>query len=116
MDSKPLNLLSDVQILAELGSRFDRYRLGERIPDKQIFAAGGVTRQALAHFKKGRNISLLNFVKILRGAALLPALAQLIKPAEPFSPLEFVNSSRLRFPKRIRTRKSKKKKFKWGDE
>jgi hypothetical protein len=116
MEQEDPNLLSNDQLLKELGRRFDLYRLGKRIPDQQIFETGGVTRQALANFKKGRNISFLNFIKILRGSDLLPALLQAIKPAERFSPLDFVQTSQARLPERIRTHKRKKKKFKWGDE
>lgn len=115
-EPKNLELLSNEQALRELGACFDRYRLAKRIPDKEIFEKGGATKQALAKFKKGRNISLLNFIKILRGADLLPALGKLIEASDPFSPLSFIEAQKIKTPTRIRKRRSKSKEFKWGDE
>lgn len=113
-------LTSDEQFLQELGQLFDLYRRSQRIPDKQIFENSGVSKQALAKFKKGHNISLLNFIKILRGADLLPSLKQMVKPLESFSPMQMALQQSTQVPERIRTRKSKKgskkKQFQWGDE
>lgn len=114
-------LLADEQILAELGRRVDAYRLARRLPDKEIFARGGVTKQALAKFKKGRPISLLNFVKIMRGVGLLSTLEHSI-PSEPgFSPMQQLSAKTVKAPQRVRARKSNEgapstNDFKWGDE
>ena len=114
--NKTLKLLSDEQILAELGRRFEAHRLTSRIPDKEIFETGGVKKDALAHFKKGRNISLLNFIKILRGAGLLSDLERLIPETDEFSPSDLVSDSLHSRPKRIRNSGKKLERFRWGDE
>src|SRR5262245_43056207 len=84
---KMLEFLSDFQILAELGRRYEDHRRASRLPDQDIFATGGVKKDALAHFKKGKNVSLLTFIKILRGARLLGDLDRLLRPIDSFSPM-----------------------------
>ncbi|MFN0062211.1 MAG: hypothetical protein ACKVPX_06820 [Myxococcaceae bacterium] len=110
-----LDLLSDEQVLEELGRRFEDHRQVSRIPDQQIFDAGGAKKDALAHFKKGQNISLLSFIRILRGAGLLGELDRLLRPVDTFSPIALVKQKR-RIPKRIRNKKTKAGSFAWGDE
>ncbi len=114
--NKNIKMLSDEQILGELGSRFEQLRLAARLPDQEIFARGGVKKDALANFKKGRNISLLNFVKILRGANLLDELEQLLHRKDLFSPMALLENPQLAAPKRIRQKKNKPMSFRWGDE
>ena len=114
--NKNLELLSDEQILAEIGRRFESRRLASRMPDKEIFRKGGVKKDALANFKKGRNISFLNFIKILRGAGMLSEMDRLFPAADDFSPMELVSGPGPGSPKRIRSTDKKSRNFRWGDE
>lgn len=112
-----LELLSDQQILKTLGERFEYYRRVQQMQDQDIFKNGGVKKDALASFKKGRNVSLLNFIKILRGAGLLSHLETIIPENQNFSPIEEIESKSNKHPARVHKKKSKKDKtFQWGDE
>ncbi len=109
--------LSDDQILQELGRRFDGQRLVSRIADRDIFLAGGVKKDTLAHFKKGKPVTLLNFIKILRGAGCLDRLEQLFPPADTESPMAQVSRPSARSPRRIRRPKHQPPgtPFQWGE-
>ncbi|HMQ10639.1 MAG TPA: transcriptional regulator, XRE family protein [Oligoflexia bacterium] len=112
-----LELLSDQQILKILGERFEDYRRVQQMQDQDIFKRGGVKKDALASFKKGRNISLLNFIKILRGAGLLSHLETMIPENEKFSPINEIENKSKEHPARIHKKKNKKEPtFHWGDE
>lgn len=109
--------LSDDQILRELGRRFEQRRLAARIADRDVFSGGGVKKDALAHFKKGKSVTLLNFIKILRGANLLDRLEQLFPESPAESPMMQITRSLKSAPKRIRARKplTLKPPFEWGE-
>ena len=112
-----LELLSDKQVLKILGERFEAYRRAQSLQDQDIFDKGGVKKDALANFKKGRNISLLNFIKILRGGGLLGFLEPLIPEVETFSPIHEIKTNKKKPPARIHKKSdSQDKKFQWGDE
>jgi len=110
--------LSNEQILKELGRRLEACRLATGLSDRALFRAGGVKKDALAHFKKGRPVSLLNFIKILRGVKLLDPLESLIPEVDPESPLAQVSRAPSRRPRRIRKPKVRdvQAAFRWGDE
>lgn len=112
-----LALLSDQQVLEELGRRFDVLRKRRRIPDQELFERGGVKKDALASFKKGRNVSLLNFVKIVRGAGLLEELARLFTTEDDFSPVALTEGRTAEVPRRIsKKRRAAVPGFHWKDE
>ncbi|MCM2282863.1 MAG: hypothetical protein NDI61_13570 [Bdellovibrionaceae bacterium] len=113
---RDLSLLSDEQLLAELGRRLERIRVARRIQDQEIFGKGGVKKDALAHFKKGKNISLINFIRILRGVGLLSELEHLLPQPTLFSPLSLALAKEEKLPSRIRKKQKKVRNFKWGDE
>lgn len=113
---KNVFMLSDQQVVEELGERFEAYRLASGLADRDIFARGGVKKDALASFKKGQNISLLNFIRILRGVGRLDALAQLFPDVETFSPVASVLREPAHKRSRIRKKSKSTKLFKWGDE
>jgi hypothetical protein len=113
---KKIAILGNDQILAELGRRFEAYRLEAGFPDREIMTQGGIKNDALANFKKGRNISFLNFIKLLRGAKLLHRLEDLIPAETEFSPMAAIQNQKRQKRQRIRKAPEKATDFKWGDE
>ncbi len=114
--SRPhLALLADEQILVELGRRFEQLRQERELADRDLFERGGVKKDALAAFKKGRNVSLLNVVKIMRGAGLLDELERLF-PVRDFSPLAELTGRSRQPRKRVVGPRSPAAPFVWQDE
>lgn len=116
MSEKKLERLSDSAVLEELGRRFEMHRRNLRIPDQELFDRGGVKKDTLAKFKKGKNISLVNWIKILRGAQLLSRLDLLFEDVPSFSPIAMMNQKHIALPKRIRQKSQTPKSVHWGDE
>ena len=116
MARQNLSILSDQAILEELGKRLETYRRFARMPDSRIFSRGGVKKDALAKFKKGKNISMLNWIKILRGANVLSQIETLFETPSLFSPLETLTEKTHKMPQRIRQKKTPQSSFQWGDE
>ena len=103
-------LMSDTQILQMLGERYEEFRLHRQLQDKDVMNAGGVTKDAINKFKnKGGNITLLNFIKILRGTGQLEALSHLfnVPPSLPKDDVPKVS--------RIRKKIRKKNPIEWKD-
>jgi hypothetical protein len=81
-----LELMSDEQVLEALGEKFEAFRLSKGLRDQDVRETGGVSKDALHKFKnQGGNITLINFVKILRGSGELSALERLfnVPPSLP---------------------------------
>ena len=90
--------LSDEQIMAELGQRLEQRRRHLRLQNKELLAKGGGKKDALASLKRGENISLLNFIKLLRGVEGLEGLEAILKPEDNFSPLEQLRATKRNRP------------------
>jgi DNA-binding Xre family transcriptional regulator len=68
-------LKSDAQILEMIGARFNTFRLHRGLRDQDVMEAGGVSKATLHKFKnQGGNITLENFIKILRATGELDSL------------------------------------------
>lgn len=107
-------LLTDEEIIKELASRYENIRLQKRLSEKDVSNKGGTNSDALYRFKKGSNISLGNFIKILRGVGELNSLEKLLK-AQKLQSLRDTNKQKI--PKRVfKSKKSKKDEFIWGED
>jgi len=106
-------LLSDEQILVELGQRFDKKRIQKGFMDKDVIKQGGATSDALNKFRQSTGgITLLNFIRLLRGIDELGSLEKLLSVEQG---LFFSNEKKVN---RKRVRKSIKPKidFTWGED
>lgn len=106
-------LLSDRQLLSKMGDALEQLRLHRGLQDADIIERGGVTKDALAKFKRGDNITTLNLIKILRGAGLLDKFISTFDVVEERSLLDSKKASKQ--PKRIH-KKLKPAPFQWEDE
>ncbi|PHS12298.1 MAG: hypothetical protein COA86_18530 [Kangiella sp.] len=105
--------LSDQQILSELGQRFDKKRIQKGIMDKSLIKQGGVSSDALNKFRQASGgITLLNFVRLLRGINELDALEKLISVDSGLLFSENETPPR----KRIRHSLIRKKSVNWGED
>ena len=101
---KSFRFLSDSEIYEALGQAFDQARLANDIPDKTVLAQGNVSSDALNKFRQNKGgITLLNFIKLMRGINELDKLEAL------FADIKKVQRQRVRKP-------NKPRKIQWGDE
>ena len=110
---KSFTTLSDQQILSELGRKFDKKRIQKNLMDKDVLKQGGVSSDALNKFRQASGgITLLNFVRLLRGINELGALEKLIKiePSLLFSDENNINR------KRVRNNATPTESFMWGED
>jgi len=106
--------LSDKQVLAELGSRFDDKRIQKGIKDTDVIKNGGASSDALNKFRQSSGgITLLNFIRLMRGIGELDALDKLI-PAD--KGLLFPDTDTKEKRKRVRTSNKPKKPIVWGED
>ena len=96
------NLLTDEDILKELGKNYEELRLRKKLSDEDVMKKGGTNKDAIQRFKNGSNINLSNFVKILRGLGELDNLEKLIHVEDEFS---VIKSKKKPLPRRQRPRK-----------
>lgn len=107
-------LLTDEEIIKQLAVRYEKIRLQKRLSEKDISKQGGTNSDALYRFKKGSNISLSNFIKILRGAGELDSLEKLLKPQE----IKSIRVKEEKLPKRVFKNKKEQNnsEFVWGED
>lgn len=108
-------LMTDEQIIEALGNRLESTRLHNGIKDKQVLKDGGVTSDALNKFRQANGgITLLNFVRLIRGVGELKQLEKLLFVEEEFS---FKQSRTVTKRKRVvDPRNTKKTSFEWGED
>ncbi len=108
------HLLSDKQIIAKLGSRFDKKRIQKGFMDKEVMAKGGVSSDALNKFRSAKGgITLLNFIRLFRGIDELDKIETLLSVEKP---LLFSDKTTDNKRKRIRQKTLPKKAFVWGND
>lgn len=79
-------LMSDPAILEELGRRLKEIRLRKNIQQNELAVNSGVALGTLQRMEAGKNTSMENFIKLLRGLGLLENLEQVF-PEQPISPI-----------------------------
>ncbi len=109
------NLLTDEEIIKELAFRCDSIRLDKQLTEKDVSQVGGTTIDAIYRFKTGKNISITNFIKILRGIGKLDDLDQLLKDNSPKSIRKNIV---IRRKKRVHksSQSNEKRDYVWGDD
>lgn len=68
------SLLTDDEILSEIGKLFEQKRLQKSISDAHLIKQGGCSKDALWRFRSGEPITSKNLIKILRGLGELNLL------------------------------------------
>ncbi len=93
--------MSNPAILAKIGSRIKETRIRQSKTQAELAAAAGVTPLTVANIEKGKSVSTLIFISVLRELGLLENLENLI-PEAKISPLQL---KKLQGKKRYRVRR-----------
>ena len=94
------NEMSHPAVLLEIGQRIKETRIRQRITQEELATASGVSPLTVANIEKGKSVSLLLFISVLRSLGLLENLEQLV-PEIRISPIEL---KKLQGKKRYRVR------------
>ena len=94
------NEMSNPAVLLKIGQRIKETRITQRITQEELATASGVSPLTVANIEKGKSVSLLLFISVLRSLSLLENLEQLI-PEIRISPIEL---KKLQGKKRYRVR------------
>ena len=109
--------LSNETILETIGRTLERLRVEAQLPDSEVVSRGGIKRDTWYNLKAGKNVTLVNLVRALRGLGRLDLLDPLLAQADEVRPMDLVKEKRSALPRRIRTRKPHASgPFTWGDE
>lgn len=101
------NEMSNPAVLVKIGGRLKELRLRQSVTQEELATASGVSTLTVAKAEKGKSISILLFISILRALGLLENLEQLV-PEIAVSPIML---KKLQGKKRYRVRKSKNEKL-----
>ena len=112
-----LDLMSDEQVLAELGRQFEALRQYKQLQDAEIQSQGGVSRDAISKLRNNRgSITVASLVKIMRGLGELERLEALFKVPVEYRPSKDTEVQDNKPVKGKRIHKTKARKIQWGDE
>lgn len=93
--------MSSPAILAKIGSRIKETRIRQSKTQAELAAAAGVTPLTVANIEKGKSVSTLILISVLRELGLLENLENLV-PEAKISPLQL---KKLQGKKRYRVRR-----------
>ena len=109
------SLINDEDTLKDIGHKIEYLRRTKGLSDDELSRLGGVSLDAIYRIKKGKNINLLNFIKILRALDKIDALESLLNVKEQFSPVQAQNNTKL--PKKIhKSKTTKSTNWQWGED
>lgn len=94
--------MSDPAILTKLGARIKDVRIRKRITQAELAIAAGVSPLTVANIEKGKSVTILMFLGVLRVLGLLENLENLI-PEAKISPFQL---KKMQGKKRYRVRRS----------
>lgn len=97
------NEMSNPAVLLKIGQRIKEIRIRQCITQEELARSSGVSTLTVANIEKGKSVSLLMFVSVLRSLGLLDNLEQLV-PEIRISPIEL---KKLQGKKRYRVRRIK---------
>ena len=105
--------IADVQIRIEISERIKQYRISADMTQTMLAEKSGVSIKTISRFESGEEISLTNFIKILKALELDNNL-ELLVPDHTTRPSFYVGN------RQERKRASKPKdddseKWKWGE-
>ncbi|MBF0431094.1 MAG: helix-turn-helix transcriptional regulator [Fibrobacteria bacterium] len=90
-------------ILKDLGNNLKQQRLNQNLSSGELARKSGVSIRTITGFERGeKNISLINFMELLRALGLINNLSGLIPELPTISPIELM---KLEKKKRKRVRK-----------
>ena len=111
--------LTDEAVLAELGRRIARTRLGRNLTQAQLGEEAGVGLATVQRLEGGRAVKLPILVRVLRTLGLLDALDVLVPDPAP-SPIELLKlhgrQRRRARPRPAGTKQSEPPQWVWGDQ
>ena len=85
------DLLLNKDILFDLGKRLKQQRLNQNLTAKGLAERSGVSQRTITGFERGeKNISLINFIELLRTLKLVANLEELVPEIPLVSPLEMM--------------------------
>ena len=92
------NYTTNSDMLTLLAKRVKEYRLAARMSQKELAEQSGVSQTTISHFEQGvsRNLTLANFISLLRAERLAEILPEL-----PMPPMALREIEKL-IPKRVR--------------
>ena len=93
--------LSEPDIIRILGERFKDYRLSVRLTQRELAEKTGISHRTISLFEsgRGRNITMQNFLTLLRAVGMLQNIGELL-PELPSSP--YLIQSQMKRKSRIR--------------
>lgn len=94
--------ISNQDIIALLCQRLKEYRLAARMSQKELAERSGVSLTTICHLEQGanRNITLNNFISLLRAVGMEQRLHELL-PELPMPPMALKQINKF-IPKRVR--------------
>lgn len=97
-----LDYLSNHDILQLLAKRVKEYRLAARLSQRELAEKSGVSYTTICRFEQGKhtNISLSNFISLLRPVGMESRMAEVL-PELPVPPMALREINKL-IPKRVR--------------
>ena len=96
------NAMSDGAIILEIGRFIRHHRLEKNLTQARVAETAGVNRWTLNKIEKGKPISLLTLISVLRALDMLPTL-DVFKVSTQLSPIQL---AKLEQKKRQRARNS----------
>ena len=114
-------LLTDDAVLAELGRRLERHRLGRNRTQAQMAQDAGIGRATLQRMERGEAVRSDSLIKLLRALGLLAAL-DVALPESVELPIAELERAQRRVRRRARGRRGGQPSeqaeptWSWGDE
>jgi transcriptional regulator with XRE-family HTH domain len=102
-------------VVADVGRRLERIRLGRNVSQAQLAEQAGVSRRTITRLEKGEGISLDTLIRVLRALGLADRL-ELLLPDASVRPIDRV---RLKGRERQRARPRRAdgpSEWTWGDD
>ena len=81
--------LSNPAIMIEIGKRLKSYRIRKNLSQKELASRAGISTLSVQNLEKGRFVTMVTFISILRMLKLLGNIETLV-PELPISPVELL--------------------------
>lgn len=108
--------MSVEEILSVIGENLEEMRVESQIPDSEVLSRGGIKSSTWTNLKAGKNVTLMNLIKALKGLDRLHLVEPLVDYEKPVSPMSLTKDSG-GLKRRIRKKTDgSKNAFLWGDE
>jgi len=93
--------MTDKGLSETIGHFIQRERIGQNKSQSEVAKAAGVSRSTLSLLERGENVSISNFIQVLRTLELL-YIMDVFKPFDEISPIAY---AKMKMKTRIRARK-----------